>query len=130
MTQARNTTKTDQAPDSALERTAADAQEYQSSSVGPDPALQQATSGAEDSADTYAGQQGYGVSYSDGQYTNESAGGMEGAMRPGSFETGNIGNQTASQGYPQGGPDGGPSTTASPDPDTTAQQPDSVRGQD
>ncbi len=119
-----------QAPDSGLERTAQDAQEYQSSSVGPDPALQQATSGAEDSADTYAGQQGYGVSYDDGQYTNESAGGMEGAMRPGSFETGNIGNETASQGYPQGGPDGGPSTTASPDPDTTAQQPRSVSGQD
>ena len=119
-----------QAPDSALERTAADAQEYQSSSVGPDPALQQATSGAEDSADTDAGQQGYGVSYEGGQYTNESAGGMQGAMRSGSFETNNIGNDTASQGYPQGGPDGGPSATASPDPDTTAQQPGSVRGQD
>jgi hypothetical protein len=92
--------------------------------------LQQATSGAEDSADTYAGQQGYGVSYEGGQYINESAGNTQGAMRPGSFETGNIGNQTASQGYPQGGPDGGPSTAASSDPDTTAQQPDSVRGQD
>jgi len=126
----RSSSQAKQAPDSGLERTAQDAQDYQSSSVGPDPALQQATSGAEDSADTYAGQQGYGVSYDDGQYTNESAGGMEGAMRPGSFETNNIGNATASQGYSQSGPDGGPSPTASPDPDTTAQQPGSVSGQD
>lgn len=130
MSQARNTTKADQAPDSALERTAQDAQEYQSSALGPDPALQQAMSGAEDSADTYAGQQGYGVSYEGGQYKNESAGGMQGTMRSGSFETNNIGNTTASQGYPQGGPDGGPSSTASPDPDTTAQQPRNVSGQD
>lgn len=124
----RASSKAKEAPDSALERTAQDAQEYQSSAQGPDPALQQATSGSEDSADTYAGQQGYGVSYDDGQYTNESAGGMQGAVRPGSFETGNIGNQAAGQSY--GSPDGGPSTAASPDPDTTAQQPNSVSGQE
>lgn len=81
-----------------------------------DPAANKTQTEKNEDTDTFVGQQGYDVQYEDGQYQNESAEDMSGQMRSGSFETNNIGDQTASQGYPQASPSGGPSSTGAPDP--------------
>ena len=92
-----------------------------------DPAASKTDQDKHEQTDTYDGQQGHGVQYEDGRYRGESADELAGEMRSGSFETNNIGDQTASQGYPQGGPEGGPSPTASPNPDETVVQPEPER---
>lgn len=69
---------------------------------------------------TYAGQQGYGVEYEDGQYREDSQNDSDAVGRSGSFETNNMG------GYGTGQPDatGQKHTAESPasPPDPEAQQ--------
>ncbi len=81
-----------------------------------DPAAPKANTEKHEHTDTYAGQEGYDVQYEQGRYQNESSEDLAGSMRSGSYETNNIGDQTASQGYPQADISGDPSVTAVSNP--------------
>lgn len=61
-----------------------------------DPAAQSIEQGQREN-DSYAGQEGYGVQYEDGQYQPDSAHGSDAVGRSGSFETNNMGGYGTGQ---------------------------------
>lgn len=85
-----------------------------------DPANESIKQSQQDEANTYDGQQGYGVEYENGQYRSENMQQTPAGGRSGSFETNNLGGYGTGQPDADGQKHSGESSAnpANPDPES------------